>query len=90
MKFANLNLANLPVINLDNFDCSEQEFDPEILLTDSEDEDDFTANYQEDDAETAIDSADQDCLSDGSMSDMDVFDEEPIKNDARILFQAAE
>ena len=93
MKRAFLDFANLPALDLDQYQQNDlDESDPEILLTDSDDEDDFVVRNMRDDedADTAIDSADQDCLSDGSMSDLEDFDEVPIKNDARILFQAAE
>jgi len=82
-KQAFLDMASAPLINLDecnesiNYsDCE----DPEILLSDSdeEDEDDFSgfAGNEELDAETCIGSDDLNDYSDcESSSDMDVFDE---------------
>ena len=91
IRQAFLNLANSPALECDDFDCDNEcdESDPEILLTDSDDEDDF-GNVDELEANTAIDSADLDNLSEGSMSDMDVFDEASIAGDCHILYMAPE
>ena len=74
--------SNMPVLPHNYFesDNSCDESDPEILLTDSEDEDDFN-NDAEVDNDTAIDSADLDFQSEGNMDCLDVFDEESIGND---------
>ena len=62
-----------------SFDAS----DPEILLTDSEDEDDFI-DFEKVEVETAIDSTDLNNLSQGDFDDLGDFDEEPIGHDAQI------
>lgn len=70
-------------MSTEDYDCENScdESDPEILLTDSEDEDDF-ANGDELEAKTAIDSADLEALSDEcDMSDIDVFAEDSLSED---------
>lgn len=87
------NLAELPehVINYDECDndFSFNDSNAEILLTDSEDEDDF-GGINDVEADTAIDSADLEDLSDGDFSDMDVFDEAPIAHDNRLILMEAD
>ena len=79
-------MASGPLLDLDAFDNdSHNDFcdsDPEILLSDSDEEDDvdeganFTDECQEADAETAIGSDEDFTASDDEESmDMDVFDE---------------
>ena len=73
-KLAFLRMANAPVMNVDYDDSTEEEdSDPEILLSDSEDED---YCQDEDEANTAIDSQDlNDMASEMEKDDLDVFDE---------------
>jgi len=89
-KQAFLDMANSPIINLDDFEDSTNfdDSDPEILLSDSEDEDEDLMHMQNDsdeDAETAIDSDD---LNDEEFSDMmDVFEETDCQN---VIFESSD
>jgi hypothetical protein len=83
-------MANSPIMNLDDFEDSTNfdDSDPEILLSDSEDEDEDLMHMQNDsdeDAETAIDSDD---LNDDSFdAGMDVFEETDSQN---VIFESSD
>jgi hypothetical protein len=89
-KQAFLDMANSPIINLDDFEDSTNfdDSDPEILLSDSEDEDEDLMHMQndsEEDAETAIDSDD---LNEEECTDgMDVFEETDCQN---VIFESSD
>lgn len=82
-KQAFLDMASAPLLNLDDLDESFTfgDSDPEILLSDSDEEDDeliAMGDCDEQDADTAIDSDDLNNLSDSmdeGIDNMDVFEE---------------
>ena len=88
-KQAFLDMAQAPLLNLDDLDESFNfnDSEPEILLSDSDEEDEelIAMDDNELDAETAIDSADLENISDNSLDEegidhMDDFDESTGRN----------
>ena len=92
-KQAFLDMANSPIINLEEYeDCANfDESAQEILLSDSDDEDEDhiqMLNEQEEDMRTSIDSDDlNNMFIEEDMDAIDVFDESDSQN---VIFQSDE